>query len=162
MNKAEQRAAAKELYLLGWDQGRIASTVDVSTATMSAWVNKDGWKQERTKKYSLEDSISNQVMDMIDYQLAAIRSNMDHLKREKEALESQKGKELPLPLIGKGEIDALSKLFASVKQKDIQWTHYVNVCKELADYISGKDPEFAKALIDFTDAFLMKKRENLS
>lgn len=162
MNKAEQRAAAKELYLLGWEQGRIATTVDVSTATMSAWVNKEGWKGERAKKYSLEDSISNQVLDLIDYQLAAIRSGMEHMKREKEELEAKEGKPLPLPLIGKGEIDALSKLFASVKQKDIQWTHYVNVCKELADYVSSKDPEFAKALIDFTDAFLMKKRENLS
>jgi hypothetical protein len=152
MNKAEQRAAAKELFMLGWDQGRIAKTVDVTEATMSAWVSKDGWKEERTKKFSLEDSISTQVLELIDYQLKAIRTKVKEWKENPDGA---------LPLIGKGEIDALSKMFASVKQKDIQWTHYVRVCRELADFVSTKDPEFAKALSDFTDAFLMQRRESL-
>jgi len=162
MNKVEQRAAAKELFLIGWDQGRIARTVDVTETTMSSWVNKEGWKQERAKKHSLNDSISNQVLELIDHQIAAIRSNMEYLNNEKEFLEKKDGKPLPTPLIGKGEIDALSKLFAAIKQKDITWTHYVNVCKELSDYISTKDPEFAKALMEFTDTFLMQKRESLT
>lgn len=159
MNKADQRTAAKELYMLGWEQGKIARIVDVTEATISNWVNRgDGiasWKEERARKFSLEDSISSQVLELIDYQLTAIREKVQQWKDEKS-----QGNQLPL--IGKGEIDALSKMFASVKQKDIAWTHYVNVCRELADFISSKDPELAKHLLDFTDAFLMQKREALT
>lgn len=150
MKKIEQHEAAKELFFLGWDQSRIARTVGVTEQTISKWVNVSLWKEERAHKYSINDSISNQLLELIDYQLAAIR---DKVKNYKESGE--------MKLLDKGEIDALSKMFAGVKQKDIQWTHYVNVCRELSEYISTKDPDFAKALVDFTDAFLMVKRENL-
>lgn len=153
MNKAEQREAAKELFMLSYEQNKIARIVDVTDATISKWVNEGLWREERAKKFSLNDSISNQVLELIDYQLAAIRSKVEEWKSNTD------GK--PLPLIGKGEIDALSKMFSSVKQKDITWTHYVNVCRELADFVATKDPDFAKALMDFTDAFLMNKKDSI-
>lgn len=165
MNKADQRAAAKELYLLGWEQGKIARLVNVTEATISNWVNKGdtgtSWREERAQKFSLEESISSQVLELIDYQLSAIRSTMEFLKKEKEAAEDKDGKKLPTPLIGKGEIDALSKMFATVKQKDVTWTHYVTVCRELAEFVATKDSEFAKTLMDFSDVFLMDKRDKL-
>jgi predicted transcriptional regulator len=150
MNKTEQRAAAKELFFLGWDQNRIAATVDVTPATLSKWVTVDGWREERAKKYSIHDSISNSLLELIDYQLSAIKEKVKGYKDEGS-----------MKLLDKGEIDALSKLFAGVKQKDISWTHYVNVCRELANHVATKDPDFAKALIEFTDVFLMQKRESL-
>ncbi len=157
MNKAEQRAAAKDLFMLGWDQGRIAATVQVTEATISNWVNKGdngaSWKEQRAKKFRLEDSISTDVLELIDYQIRALRSR--YLEFENTDANGQ------LPLISKGDIDALSKMFAAVKQKDVSWTHYVNVCRELAEYVATKDPEFAKALTEFTDAFLMNKREQI-
>lgn len=155
MNKAEQREAAKELFMLSYEQNKIARIVDVTDATISKWVNEGLWREERAKKFSLNDSIVNQTLELIDYQLMAIRANMKELKEK--ALADGKA----MPLIGKGEIDALSKMFASVKQKDITWTHYVNVCRELADFIATKDPDFAKSLMDFTDAFLMNKKDSI-
>jgi predicted transcriptional regulator len=151
MNKAEQKAAAKELFMLGWDQGRIAATVQVTEGTMSKWVNSEEWREERAKKFSINDSISNSLLELIDYQLTAIKEKVKGYKEDGS-----------MKLLDKGEIDALSKLFAGVKGKDISWTHYVNVCRELADYVAMKDPDLAKALIEFTDAFLMQKRGSLT
>lgn len=150
MGKVEQKQAAKELFFLGWSQDDIARTVSVTAATMSKWVNQEKWKEERAKKYSTNDSISGQLLELIDYQLEALR---ERVKTYKESGE--------LKLLDKGEIDALSKMFAGVKQKDIQWTHYVSVCRELCDYVESKNPDFAKALLEFTDTFLMQKRERL-
>lgn len=151
MNKAEQRAAAKELFMLGWDQSRIAATVQVTPATMSKWVAADAWREERATKYSINDSISNSLLELIDYQLGAIKEKVKGYKADGTN-----------KLLDKGEIDALSKLFAGVKQKDISWTHYVNVCRELADHVATKDGDFAKALVEFIDVFLMQKRETLT
>lgn len=151
MNKADQQAAAKELYFQGWDQNDIARIVKVTENTMTKWVKIGNWKEERATKFSLNDSISNQLLELIDYQLTAIRERVSEWKKSGEK-----------KLIDKGEIDALSKMFASVKQKDILWTHYVNVCRELADFVATKDPEFTKALVEFTDAFLMNKRDHIS
>ena len=151
MNKAEQRATAKDLFMLGWDQSKIANTVGVTPATMSKWATTDAWREERATKYSINDSISNSILELIDYQLTAMKNMVEGYKQEGSKR-----------LIDKGEVDALSKLFAGVKGKDMAWTHYVNVCKELADYVSAKDPELAKRLVELTDTFLMQKRETLT
>lgn len=150
MGKVEQKLAAKELFFLNWDQTEIARVVNVTNATVSKWVNQEKWREERALKYSLKESIGGQLMELIDYQLSALREKVKTYKESGD-----------LKLLDKGEIDALSKMFASVKQKDVQWTHYVNVCRELCDYVDSKDSDFAKALLNFTDGFLMQKRERL-
>lgn len=148
--KAEELSAAKDLYMCGWNQDRIAEALDCSTTTISKWVNENGWQKERIRKYDLVESNAARIMDLIDYQIEALKKITD-TNRDNHNLK----------LLEKGDIDALSKLFSTIKGREIAWTMYVDVIRETLEYVSLKNPELARQLIPHTDAFLIFKRERI-
>jgi len=58
MAKIEERRTAKELYIKGLTQKEIASIVKVQEKTISDWVKKFGWKEERDARFN---STKNQI-----------------------------------------------------------------------------------------------------
>jgi predicted transcriptional regulator len=148
MTKDEQRSAAKDLFMLGRDQQVIARTLAVSQTTMTKWAKDGNWREERARKNGMHESISARILTLIDYQIEALEElTKDHRSSGK------------LKLLDKGEIDALSKLFATIKGKDISWSQYVNVTKELIEFLSERDNELAKLVVEHTDYFLLHKRD---
>lgn len=171
MTKDEQRTAAKDLFMLGWDQQEIARAVNVSQTTMTKWATTGSWREERAKKYGMDETRPDKILSLIDYQIEVL----DHFTKEslanhsayKDFLRANPGQEAPpelvaagrLQLLDKGHIDALSKLFATIKGKDMPWSNYVNMTRELIEFLSGRDNDLAKELVTHTDAFLMHKRD---
>ncbi|MFC5408015.1 DUF1804 family protein [Larkinella bovis] len=153
MNSRDKtKQIGKELYMLGKPAQEIARMLDVSTTTVSNWTTKEGWREERASKLSQKKTIQDSLLFLIDYQLEALS---EKVRKNREEMDE-------LPLLDKGEIDALSKMFAVIKGKELQWSNVVDVIREFGEAVNRKDPDFAKALVPFMDDFLLFKRESMT
>gem|GEM_PF-1814774 len=148
VNKDDERVAARDLFMLGRDQQYVARVLKISETTMSKWAKEGNWREQRSQKFALEESRADRMLGLIDYQIEALQNLTDEHRSA--------GK---LKLLDKGEIDALSKLFSTIKGRDVTWSQYVNVTRELIEFLSSRDNELAKLVVEHTDAFLMHKRD---
>lgn len=146
-------AAGKAMYMLSVANVEIARTLDVSETTVSNWVTKGGWREERAAGLSQKKNIQDTLLFLIDYQLEALRQQVDRNKS------TDPGK---LALLGNAEVDGLAKLFAQIKGKELTFANLVTVIRELIEFLNQKSPDLAKALIPHTNDFLHAKREVLA
>lgn len=145
----ERRDAARQLYMEGWQQNDIARVLKVTEKTVSGWSTEEGWKDKRIQYDLMEESSTQMVMELIEYQLKALKRRVKAWTDENP--ESTK-------LIERGDIDALQKLHTTIKREHMKWSHIVIVCKELLEYVSVSDVELAKSLTEKIDNFLNEKR----
>lgn len=149
----DKRAAAKVLYFEGTSQKAISSILNTAEPTLSRWKKEDRWAEELEERNNIEATNELYAKKAMNYQLKTInRMIEDYEKNEKQGVYS---------LIGKGEIDALSKLYATIKKKDVEWITYVKIVKELMKYIEQADLELAKQIIELSNQFLNDIRNNL-
>lgn len=151
----DKKSAAQELFNVGWDQNRIASILDVSEQTISSWKQKHRWEEKRAKKNMAADVAEDMIWELINYQLSALKQ-----KKERYEHEARNG-EKELPMLDKGDIDALQKLWTTVKNKQLDWSVIVNNIKEFIGFLSERDLELAKKLLTHSDDYLNFKRKNL-
>ncbi len=148
----ERKDAARQLFMEGWQQKDIARVLKVTEKTVSNWATDEGWRDKRIRLELMEESSVQMVMELIEYQLRALKRRVKAWTDEDP--ESTK-------LIERGDIDALQKLHTTIKREHMKWSHYVSVCKELLEWVSVVDVELAKALTDKIDNFLNEKRKLL-
>jgi predicted transcriptional regulator len=141
----------KELFMSGIPANEIARILDVSPTTVSNWTTKEGWHEERSGKMAQKKTIQDHLLILIDYQLEALHQVTIECRKEDK-----------LRLIEKGEIDALSKMFSVIKGKELQWSNVVDVIREFAEFVNRKDSDLAKAIVPFTDDFLLVKRDAMT
>jgi uncharacterized protein YjcR len=153
----DKKSAAQELFNAGYDQKRIAAVLDISEQTISAWKNKHNWEEKRAKKNMAADVAEDTIWELINYQLKAMKQRKDMY--EELASKNKEAKELPL--LDKGDVDALQKLWTTVKNKQLDWSVIVNNIKDFVAYISEKDLELAKKILTHSDDYLNFKRKNL-
>jgi len=142
--------AAQILYNNDIPGKAIARTIKVSEQTVTSWKKKYGWEKKKTLKALASETAEEALWELINYQLSAI-------KKKKEGWE-KRGEPV---LIDKGDIDALAKMFSAVKGKQLEWSNYVKVCRELVDYIRKEDLELAKQILEHVEIFLNNKRKEL-
>jgi transposase-like protein len=147
----DKKDAAWELYQNGYQQKQIAKVLAVSEHTVVKWKKEAEWDMRLASHKELFESNAQRVQKLISYQLRTLEKIINQWEEE----ENDK-------LIGKGEIDALSKLYATIKQKDTAWGNYIKVCKELMEFISSSDLELSKKLADHIDTFLNQKRTDIN
>lgn len=152
----DKKSAAQELFNAGWDQKKIASILELSEKTISEWKKKHRWEEKRAKKNMAQDVAEDHVWELINYQLAA-------LKAKKERFEDQlNNKEIKdLPPLDKGDVDALQKLWTTVKNKQLDWSVIVNNIKDFVGFLSERDLKLAQDILNHTDDYLNFKRKNL-
>lgn len=113
-----KRSAARELYVTqGYTAKRIAELLDVTEITLSRWVNKYGWKQQR-EAAALAPGERSANIDQIISLLAQDRLSLaDRIKAEE----------------GKKDIDlvALKDLREQISKLDTS-AAYWNKCRESA------------------------------
>ncbi len=64
-------------------------------------------------------------------------------------------------LVPKGEIDALQKLFTTIKGKELDWSYIVRIIREFIQYVKDKDIELAKDLAEIADEYINDKRRSI-
>ena len=148
----EKHLAGKELFNAGWENKFIAKTLGVSEQTVSNWKKKYDWEKKRAESVLVKETAEETLWELINYQLTVLKEKKD------EMLSKPKGER---NLIDKGDIDALSKMFSSVKVKELEWSKIVSLVRELIDFLRTEDLELAKKLTEHTTVFLRNKRKNL-
>ena len=149
-----KKEAAKTLFFQGVKQGEISKLLTVAEQTVSRWKKNEAWAEKRATHVLAQETATESVWELINYQLKALRSLKDQFEDE-----VQKGGKYTL--IGKGEIDALQKLFAAVKGKQLTWTNYVQILREFVKYLQESNLDIAKRILDIVDEFLNQKRKDL-
>lgn len=154
LKPAESKEVARELFLKEIPQKEIARILKVTEPTISTWVNENDWKVQRAQLLARQDSRVKILANLIDYQLESIQMLVTENRRKFEKKESDK-----LQPIDKGEIDALIKMFSAVKGSELSWTKMVDVVRDFMGFLNERSPDLAKALVIYSDEFLLTKRE---
>lgn len=148
----EKNKAAKVLFDEGYSQTDIAKLLGVAINTVNRWATTGNWKERRISQSFLEDNSVQTILELIDYQTRALRA-----KVEKWKVESMPGE--PTPLIERGDIDALQKLFTTIRKDSKKWSDYVSVMKEFFEFLQEQNIELAKEVSPFGDKFLLIKKD---
>ncbi len=152
----DKKSAAQELYNVNFDQNSIAKILDVTPKTISDWKKKYRWEEKRAKKNMSREVSENDVWELINYQSAALKAKKDEWQRKFDAKELQE-----LPMLDKGDVDALQKLWTTVKGKQLDWSVVVNNLSEFVGFLSERDLELSQQILDHVDDFMNYKRKNL-
>lgn len=152
----DKKSAAQELYNAGWEQKQIAGILDLSEQTISTWKTKHRWEEKRATKNMAREVAEDRVWKLINFQLKVLDLQVDD---QEEALRNKLVDELK-PL-DKGDVDALQKLWTTVKNKQLEWSVIVNIIKDFVGFISERDLELAKKILMHSDDYLNFKRKNL-
>lgn len=146
----KERDAARILYTDGWNQKEIARTLRRSEKTVCKWKQDDNWEMQKSNSLIQKQTAEEGVWELINYQLTALRNIKEGYEKEGST-----------KLINKGDIDALQKLFTTVKGKEMEWSAMVKVLREFAQWLKAENLELAQELVDFMDAYLNDKRRTL-
>jgi DNA-binding transcriptional MerR regulator len=147
----DKKDAAWELYKSGYQGNQIAKIFGVSAQTIVTWKKEGKWDSRMASQKELWESNAQHIQELIAYQLRTIKANVSEWE--------DKGTRT---LIGKGEIDALSKLYATIKTKETTWGNYIRVCKELMEFLAAQDLDLSKKLADKIDEFLNHVRTDIN
>lgn len=151
-----KKNAAEDLYNAGWTQQSIASILELSEQTISAWKQKHNWEEKRATRNMSREVAEDRVWRLINFQLRVLDTQVD------EQEEKLKKKEIDsLAPLDKGDVDALQKLWTTVKTKQFDWSALVKNIKDLTGFIAERDVNLAKDLLNHCDDFLNYKRKNL-
>lgn len=152
----DNKSAAQTLYNESWDQKDIARILKVSEKTISTWKQSGKWEEGRAKKNMAEEVSEDAIWELINYQTTALK-----MKKNKFLAQLEKKQIEELPMLDKGDVDALQKLWTTVKGKQLEWSTIVKIIRDFIATISEKDNELAKKLINPTDDYINFKRKNL-
>lgn len=155
----EKVEAAKKLYFQGATQKEIAELLHVQPKTVGSWAKKEEWENKRSQFSMMKETSEEKVWKLITYQLKVIE--LISQKMEEQLDESLEVSALKKLLIERGDIDALQKLFTTIKGKELEWSHIVNVIKELTEYLESSNFVLAKEFTSLANEFLNEKRKDL-
>lgn len=154
-----KREAARIAYKEGATQREIAKIFSITENTVSKWAKAENWKGKRVNFDMLKENSTQRVMELIDYQLRVIGKIKD--KNLKMLEDLPEDKELQELLISKGDIDALQKLFTTIRSDQKKFSNYVRVVKEYLEWLSHLDLDLSKQVTESLTLFLNEKRKSL-
>ena len=156
MNKKQ---AAHILYLNGLSLKEICETLKTSYNTVTKWSSDSDWKKVKAEKSLREQTSQERIWGLIDYQLKIIEKITQ--VRSEEIEKTTSPEDLKKALIERGDIDALQKLFTTIKGKEITWDIMVKLTRELIEYMEKHHFKLAKQIAPIANEWLNEKRESL-
>jgi len=144
------------MYVIGWEQKDIARVLKTSERSIGVWKDKFKWQEKRSKKNMTRDNAEEDVWVLINYQTTALKMRTEKYQQKFDDKEVD-----DLPLLDKGDIDALQKLFTTIKSKQLEWATVANLVKELTEYLQLNNLSLAKQFLPLADDFLNVKRSQL-
>lgn len=141
------------LFKEGVPQNEIARIFRKTEQTISRWKKDEKWEKRLLDDQMNERTAQEDAGELLRYQLRT-------LKKIKNELEEEEVKPGGKPqLLSKGHIDGIRDLFNVTKQKEIEWTQYVKIGRELMRFVKENDLTLAQALVPVLDDFLNFKRK---
>ena len=158
-----KEAAAEILFKEGIEQKEIARILKLSENTISNYVKKNGWKKKRLNHSIRKNTAEEDALTSLAHQSRIIRLISDKLAQSIEDIAEQdlSVDDLKAALIPKGEIDALQKLFTTIKGKELDWSAIVRILREFSVYLKDEELELAQAIVPHIDSYINLKRRSL-
>ena len=157
MAKTQERQLAKELYLKGKLQKEIASLVGVQEKTISGWVERYGWKQERDARMNSEKSRSENLKNLIDSLVdkrLELMKEIDRLKAEKADSEVITEKNREAVNIA-DEVSKYNKALENLDRENrLSLSVYLDVMDGIFRALQEYDPKLYMKLLDFQEEHL--------
>lgn len=147
IEQEKKKSIAKSLYLSGMSMEEIAEKVGVARATVSKWVNQDGWKELRAAKTITRPELVNKLLRAIDNLIDQVNEKDD-----------------PAALSGLG--DKLSKLSSVIEKLDKRTSVVDTIDVFMAfskwlEYRARTDreitPELLKTFNKYQDAYILEQ-----
>jgi predicted transcriptional regulator len=155
----EPKEHAKILFNQGISQKEIASILKISTKSINNWVKDGDWAKKRTEDMVKKQTAEEGVWDLINHQLRVLKRIKEVQELELDSCEDLK--ELKGKLIERGDIDALQKLFTTIKGKELEWTQRVKIVREFLEYVDSENRTLAKDVVILANQYLNEKRSDL-
>ena len=156
MGKTKERATAKHLYMAGKNQKDIAGLVQVQEKTISDWVKKYGWKQEREARFigkrTQEENLRKLISDLAAKAIR-VESEME-IARSRDETDKFISLQTELNRI----TDAASKwnkqYEAINKENKISLITYLQVMDQLFNAVREYSPKLYMEMVDFQEQHL--------
>lgn len=148
----EKKDAARILYNEGYSQKDIGQMMRISANTISRWSREGNWKEKKLSIEMKSDNSIQRIIDLIDYQTRALKRKVE-IWQEVDPVNPR--------LIERGDIDALQKLFTTIRQDAKKFSDYVHVMKEFVTWLQVENLNLAKELTSYMDEFINEKRKVL-
>jgi len=155
-----KNSAIETLFNDGWEQKDIARVLKLSETTISRYVTKHNLRQERTKHSIAKKTSEDNALIALEHQSTIIRKIAEKLKSTLD--DDPDMASLKAALIPKGEIDALQKLFTTIKGKELEWSTIVKIIREFISFVKDRNIDLAQDIIDPADEFINEKRRLIS
>jgi len=152
----DKHAAIRTLFNAGYEQREIARMLRLTEATVSKHVAKGNMKRKRIEHTINRQTSEENALSALAYQTKVIRLIAEKL--DTELREDMTVQEMGSKLIPKGEIDAVQKLFTTVKGRELDWSAMVQIIRNLMAYIKEVDIELAQKMVPIIDEYINEKR----
>jgi predicted transcriptional regulator len=155
-----KNSAIEVLFKDGWDQKDIARILKLSEVTVSRYATERGLRKKRAMHSLARQTSEENSLIALEHQSTIIRMMAEKLKGALS--EEPDMDELKAALLPKGEIDALQKLFTTIKGKELEWSAVVKIIREFTSYLKEVAPEKAQGIVDHADDYINEKRRVMS
>jgi transposase len=148
----EKKDAARSLYMDGFTQKDIASMFRLAENTISRWSQEGGWKERKVSVDLLQDNSTQHILELIHYTTSVLKRRKDNWLEEDPNT---------VKLLDKGDIDALQKLWTTIRKDSRKFSDYAYVLKEFGEFLMDRDLDLAKKWQAHANLFLNEKRKVL-
>lgn len=155
MAKADKRIAARTLYMTGkYDLGEIATILGVANGTLTKWNKEEGWSEEFDRDIKITNDTEASIRELISYNLMIVKAKARRARQELEDGKITDASELKL--ITGSDIDGLSKLFAQIRRKELDFADKVTIVSDFLSFAATKRPDLFKDIQTLTDGYIEK------
>jgi hypothetical protein len=137
----------------------IAEILKVSPQTVTNWSNKYKWKDKIEDENLFRETSQEQVQTLISHNLRVL--NLIARKQAEALDESASIDDLQKSLTNKGDVDALQKLFTTIKGKELEWDKIIKVVREFTEYCEHQNASFITEMAGYASSYLNDKRREL-
>ena len=155
MAKAEKRTAARTLFMTGkYGLGDIATMMGVSNGTITKWNAEDGWSEDYDRDTKIVNDSEASIRELIHYNLTILKAKARAAKKALDNGDLEDASQMEL-ITGK-DIDGLSKLYAQIKRKDLEFADKIIVISDFLSFAASKRPELNTDIQSLTDGYIEK------
>jgi hypothetical protein len=155
MAKTEKRTAARTLFMTGkYGLGDIATIMGVSNGTITKWNAEDGWSEDYDRDTKIVNDSEASIRELIHYNLTILKAKARAAKKALDDGDLEDASQMEL-ITGK-DIDGLSKLYAQIKRKDLEFADRVIIISDFLSFSANKKPELFDSIQQLTDGYIEK------
>jgi hypothetical protein len=155
----DKHAAIRTLFNAGWEQKDIARILKLTEVTVSKHVQKGDMRKKRIE-FSINRTTSEEnALVALAHQTRVIRMMGERLGEN--LTEDSSIDDLKAALIPRGDIDAVQKLFTTVKGKELDWSAMVQILRNFMGYLKEEDVQVAQDLVPHIDNYINERRKTL-